>query len=124
MMYVSLDEAKSQVELDHDESDILVSGYIGAASAAVKNYLKTTSPYELERDEHDNPIEDSNGDPVYAVDSNGDFTVRPEVKQAVLILLAIFFRNRDENADNIFDAGNLPAPVTSLLYPLRVPTYA
>lgn len=124
MEYVTLDRAKAHLGMDHDEDDTLISAYISAASGAVKNYLKSASAYEVERDSNDDPVLDSNGDPVYARDSNGAKEVRLEVQQAVLLLIGYFYKNRDENPDNAFAQGYLPAPVTALLYPLRDPALA
>ncbi|HBO3004323.1 TPA: phage gp6-like head-tail connector protein [Pseudomonas aeruginosa] len=124
MMYVTLERAKAHLGMDHDEDDTLISAYISAASGAVKNYLKSASAYEVERDSNDDPVLDSNGDPVYARDSNGAKEVRLEVQQGVLLLIGYFYKNRDENPDNAFAQGYLPAPVTALLYPLRDPALA
>lgn len=69
MMYATLERAKQHLNMDHDLDDALIQAYIGAASEAVKNYLKSASPYEVERDSNDDPIIDSQGDPIYATDS-------------------------------------------------------
>lgn len=113
MMYVTLDMAKDHLEVDHDERDDLITAYIEAASSAVKNYLKSASAYEPARDEDDNPLPDP-------VDPE-DREVRYEVRAAVLLMVGYLFRNRDENPENAFVRGYLPAPVTALLYPLRDP---
>ncbi|MFL3604301.1 head-tail connector protein [Pseudomonas aeruginosa] len=124
MMYVTLERAKAHLGMEHDEDDTLISAYISAASGAVKNYLKSASAYEVERDSNDDPALDSNGDPVYARDSNGAKEVRLEVQQAVLLLIGFFYKDRDENPDGAFEQGYLPKPVTALLYPLRDPALA
>lgn len=121
MMYVTLQRAKQHLNMDHDLDDPLIEAYIGAASEAVKNYLKSASPYEVERDSNDDPILDSSGDPVYAVDSNGDKIVRYAVQAATLLQLGFLYKDRDENANEAYDVGYLPKPVTALLYPLRDP---
>jgi hypothetical protein len=90
----------------------------------VKNYIKSASVYEIDRDSNDDPILDSNDDPTYVTDSSGDKIVRFEVEAAVLILIGHFYKDRDENADGAFEAGYLPRPVTALLYPLRDPALA
>lgn len=122
MMYVTLEQAKRQLEMDHDDSDSLITGYVNAASKAVKNYLKSASPFEIERDAHDNPVTDSSGDPIYVIDSQGDMVVAAEVQQATLLLVGYFYKDRDNNADGAYEKGYLPKPVTALLYPLRTPT--
>ena len=128
MMYVTLARAKAHLNMDHDDDDSLITVYIQAASGAVKNYIKSASVYEVDRDSNDDPILDSNGDPTYALDSSGDKIVRFEVEAAVLILVGHFYKDRDDNGNTAigggFDAGYLPRPVTALLYPLRDPALA
>lgn len=121
MMYVTLARAKQHLNMDHDLDDVLIEAYIGAASGAVKNYLKSASPYEVERDSNDDPILDSAEDPIYVVDSSGDKVVKYEVQAAVLLMLGFLYKDRDENPDQAFQQGYLPKPVTALLYPLRDP---
>ncbi|MCY1299803.1 Phage gp6-like head-tail connector protein [compost metagenome] len=124
MMYVSLERAKAHLAMDHDEDDPLITIYVQAASGAVKNYLKSASAYEVERDSNDDPVRDSNGDVTYVRDSSGDKIVAAAVQQAVLLLVGFFYKDRDENPDSAFEAGYLPKPVTSLLYGLRDPAVA
>lgn len=121
MMYVTLERGKQHLNMDHDLDDVLIEAYIGAASGAVKNYLKSASPYEVERDSNDDPILDSAEDPIYVVDSSGDKVVKYEVQAAVLLMLGFLYKDRDENPDSAFDRGYLPKPVTALLFPLRDP---
>lgn len=128
MMYVTLEQAKRQLEMDHDDSDSLITSYVSAASKAVKNYLKSASPFEIERDAHYNPVLDSSGDPIYVIDSQGDMVVAAEVQQATLLLVGFLYKDRDENGNTSigggFGEGYLPKPVTALLYPLRDPALA
>lgn len=121
MMYVTLARAKQHLNMDHDEDDTLIEVYVQAASGAVKNYLKSASPYEIERDSNDDPILDSSGDLVYVVDSSGDKLVSYPVQAAVLLMVGFLYKDRDENPDSAFDRGYLPRPVTALLYSLRDP---
>lgn len=124
MDYVSLQRAKDHLAMDHDEDDSLISAYITAASSAVRNYLKSASPFELVRDENGAVILDSNGDPEFEIDSHGARVPRLEVQQATLILIGYFYRDRDGNSDGAYQHGYLPMPVTALLYPLRDPAVA
>lgn len=124
MMYVTLARAKQHLNMDHDEDDNLIEVYVQAASGAVKNYLKSASPYEVERDSNDDPILDSSGDPVYVEDSSGAKLVSYPVQAAVLLMVGFLYKDRDENPDSAFDRGYLPKPVTALLYPLRKPALA
>ena len=116
IMYVSLCEAKDQLNQDQDHDDSKILLLIQAASGAVKNYLKDASVYE--------PLRNSDEDVIY--DSDGiaevDFTnqeVRMEVKQAVLILVEMYY-DRSKGLESA-PLGYLPAPVMNLLYPLRDP---
>jgi hypothetical protein len=121
MRYVTLARAKQHLNMDHDLDDPLIEVYVQAASGAVKNYLKSASPYEVERDSNDDPILDSSGDPVYVVDSSGDKVVSYPVQASVLLMVGFLYKDRDENPDSAFDRGYLPKPVTALLYSLRDP---
>lgn len=119
--YVTLERAKQHLNMDHAEDDLLIEAYAQVASEAVKNYLKSASPYEVERDENDNPVTDSSGDPVYVEDSSGERVVRYTVTAATLLMVGFLYKDRDENADGAYEQGYLPKPVTALLYPLRDP---
>jgi hypothetical protein len=124
--YCTLAEAKYQlrvpaVDVTQDEH---IDRLILAASAMVKNYMGKFSVYQAALDDDDEPIErDSNYEP--ELESFGDSNtekhqrVRPEVKQAVLVLVAELFRNRE--GDGNFDGNYLPATVRAILYPLRDP---
>lgn len=124
--FVTLAQAKRHLYILEEETadDALINALIAAASGAVKNYLKSASPFQPVLDSNYDAEVDSNGATVYEVDSNGAKLVRAEVEQATLLLLGYFYKNRDDNPDNAFDRGYLPAPVTALLYPLRVPALA
>ena len=120
LAYVTLSEAKAHLRVDFSDEDTAIELLIGAASGAVKNYLKSASAYEPERDDDDTPIYDSGGFPAIDEDSSTAKTVRLEVKQAVLILVGEWYKNR-EAAQDMTSPGYLPVPVVSLLYPLRDP---
>lgn len=124
MSYVDLTTAKHHLGMDHDEDDSLIEIYIKAASAAVKNYLKSALPFEVERDQFGNPVLDSSGERVLITDTAGDYVISSEVVSATLILIGHFYKDRDNNADGAFEQGYLPKPVTALLYPLRDPACA
>ena len=84
MMYVTLDRAKEHLNMDHSSDDNLITVYIQAASGAVKNYLKSASPYEVERDSNDDIILDSSGDPIYVEDSAGGRSPMAEERNSFL----------------------------------------
>ena len=116
MMLVTLEEAKYQLMMDHDQDDPYITLLIQAASAAVVEYLKSGATFL-----------DSSGE--VPVDSAGDPEGVPfQVKAATLILIAEWYKNREAEQDGAIDAqwgfGYLPRPVTALLYPLRDPAMA
>lgn len=124
IQFVTLAEASLHLRRDTVDDNADLTLKIQAASAAVKNYLKSASPWEPEIDTFGDVVLDSQGDPVLVEDSAGDPVPRPEVKQAVLYLLGIFYRDRDGQEMEKWQHGFLPFPVTSILYPLRTPTLA
>lgn len=113
MKLVTLEQAKSQLNMDHDEDDLLIELFIEGASDAVLNYLKSGADYFL----------DSNRE--VEVDVNGEaIGIPPIVKTCVMYMVGVLYRNRDENPDEIFEHGYLPKPVIAMLYPLRDPALA
>jgi hypothetical protein len=124
LQYVTLQQAKDHLRVDHDSEDNDITLKIVAASGAIKNYLKFSSPYEPMRDSNDTPLLDSNDIPILDEDSSGNPIVRWEVRAAVLMLLGIFYRDRDGQEMKDWAHGYLPAPITALLYPLRDPAIA
>ncbi len=128
MMLVTLQQAKAHLAMDHDEDDMLITGYVQAASDAVCEYLKGASPWEPQRDSNGKPLVDSNGQQVPALDSNGKPATRGVVASATLIIVGELYKNREGKGDGEIDAqygyGYLPRPAVALLYPLRQPTIA
>lgn len=112
MKLISLAFAKSQIEMDHDEDDLLIDLYIQAASESIVNYLKSGM----------DPYLDSAGEVEY--DSQGDADVPAVLKVATMFMVAVFYKNRDVNDSEIFTYGYLPQPVMSLLHQLRSPALA
>lgn len=123
MSYITLADAKRHLAMDHDDDDALIQIYVDAATSAVKNYLKSSYPFERERDDMGNPVVDSSGDFVYVQDSSG-CVIDPAVKAATMILVGHFYKDRDNNGNAAYDQGYLPKPVTALLYPMRDPSLA
>jgi hypothetical protein len=133
---VTIDEARAQIRIDNFGSgggpdDAWFALWIPVVSAAVAGWLKDGwRMYQWEVDSSGTVVEDSNGDPVPALDSNGNPIVRPEVRGAVALELASQFRFREgEGKDNVVtpDAGYgyvLNKASTALLAPLRRPTMA
>lgn len=98
MALTTLSEVKDALVVDSTDDDALLGLLMDAASEAVVNYLK---------------VDAGSLDPVPAV-----------VKVATIMLTAFLYNNRNHNPDETFRPGYLPAPVVSLLYPLRDPSIA
>jgi len=112
MMLVTLQQASDHLRRDTTADDNDLTLKIHAASAAVMNYIQGPGI---------DGFTDSAGD--VFVDSNGEpLDVPWEVKAATLLMVGYLYKNRDDNADDAFDRGYLPRPVTALLYPLRDPS--
>ena len=96
MNLVSIEEAKAHLYVYHDADDSLIQIYIEAASGSINKYL-----------------------------DGADFTagVPAELKQAALLLVGEFYKNREAHQDGEIESGfgygYLPRPVVALLYPYR-----
>ena len=118
MQFVTIDEARAHLRLDTNDEDSYVGLLIRAASGAVYNYIKGSSPAFF----------DSSGVPYE--DSNGISEVPDEVKDAALLLLGYLYKDRDNNGlyksggGGNFEHGYLPRPVISMLYRYRMPGLA
>jgi len=89
-MLVTLQEVKDHCAVDTDALDARLSRIAEDASDAVLGWLgKPWRAYVP------SGALDSNGDPVPAVDSNGDWLVKPRVRRAVLLECASQFRFPD-----------------------------
>lgn len=114
LSYVTIEEAKCQCRVPSTDGfdDGRFFHLIQAASGAVKNYLKDFSAYEGQRNTDDDYEVDSSGEPVL----EEILEVKPEVKQAVLLLIDDWYNGRMPE-----DPHSLPPYVSSLLWPLRDP---
>lgn len=129
VMLVSLQQASDHLrrDTDDDDSDLILK--IHGASAAIQNYLKNPMlAYEFAKDEYGKNLLDSSGNFYLATDSSGEYIVRQEVQIAVLMMVGVFYIDRDakEYVDGTQEArlGNmsLPKAVHWLLDPIRKPT--
>lgn len=111
---VTLAQAKAHLYVTHSSDDSLITDYLMAASEAVIAYLKEAGAATFL---------DSSGEVVMTTDSPPESTVPRVVQQATLIMVGWFYNNREGENDKM-TPGYLPAPVVSLLYPLRTPTLA
>lgn len=101
---ITLEEAKAEIRTTHNHDDVLIQQLIDAATASVLNYLK---------------VDDASGVPA---------AMTPSVKQAIRIFVVIMYEDPSgaswTQVNPQFGYGYLPQPVVSLLYPLRIPSYA
>lgn len=107
MMLITLAEAKQHLRVDDDSDDADITLKVHAASGAVRNYLKAAAEGYVGSDGQVIPE-----------------SVPYEVKAATLLMLGYLYKDRDEDSTNAYTQGNLPRPVTALLYPLRIPALA
>jgi hypothetical protein len=127
--FVTKAEAYAQLRLDSAADDAWLNIFIPAVSGAVLAWLKEDwRAYDPELDANGDPVIDSAGDEVPAVDSDGDMTPRAVVKAAVLVELASQYRFRDGSGkDNVVPdaAGHgyiLSKGATAILSGLRKST--
>lgn len=132
VMLVSLQQASDHLRRDTTDDDADLTLKIHAASAAIQNYLKDPMlAYDLAKDQYGELLLDSFGEPYLATDSAGDYIPRQEVQIAVLIMIGVFYNDRDgkEYVDPSSGGGlerlgnmSLPKAVHWLLDPIRKPT--
>lgn len=127
---VTVEEAKQHIRIDNDADDAWLEVFIPAISDAVMSWLKDEwRAYILATDADGNVLTDSAEVPIIALDSNGEATVKPRVKAAVLVELAQQYRFRDGSGAAAVPAhaGHgyvLGTGATSLLNALRKTTVA
>lgn len=101
---VTLKQARQHIQSTHSADDDDLGLKIDAASQAVLTYLKIQDRFDMECD------------------------LYPVVKQAILIMVAEMYKNREGEQDGEIDQsygyGYLPRPVVALLYPHRDPSVA
>lgn len=133
---VSLAEARAQLRLDEPDSDggpddLWLAVFIPAISEAVLAWLKDDwRAYVPELDSNGDILLDTDGDPIPAVDTDGNFTPKWSVKAAVLIELASQFRFREGEGEGTATGDlysgrygyTLNKTSTALLQALRKPT--
>ena len=113
MKLITLEQASDYIRRDSADDDDDLEAMIEAASALVRNYLKSAVDDFLDSDGE--PDLDSAGNPV---------GIPAEVVGATKWLTAWLYRNRDRDEEKAFEPGFLPAPVMAMLYPLRDPALA
>ena len=94
---VSIEEAKNWLRVNGSAMDADIELALAGATASVYAYLKRPGPY-------------SESDPAPA-----------NVVQAIVLLAGMFIRDPDIADHAAWTAGYPPAPIVSILYPLRDP---
>lgn len=111
---VTLEQAKSMLRVPYTREDDLIILLIRGASRMVLNYLRLDESAYL----------NSDGTMDISSATLGYEEVPEEVQSAVLYLVGVLSRDRDGAESEKWQAGYLPAPVVSMLYPLRDPASA
>lgn len=114
---VTLEVAKKHLNMDHDADDTLIELYVEAASNAVINYCGEAAEEWV----------DSSGELIEDPAETGGSLVPKVVRQATLLLIGDFYKNRESKSDDRivgveYGYGHLPQAVISLLYHYRKPT--
>lgn len=104
---VTLERARSHLRLTHITEDDEVAEKIEEASDIVVAYLKDRA----------NQFLDTSGEVVPEL-------VPPRVRAAVLYMLGVLWKDRDNANPPSWDPYSLPRPVVALLHPMRTPTIA
>lgn len=121
---VTLEQAKLHLHVDHDLDDSDIELKVAAASAAVLQYIGDKQYLFLDTggeflDLTDTSTSGTNSDVAAA-------RVLHIVRQATLLLVGDFYKNREPTPADVIGTGYgyLPRAVVALLYPLRDPTIA
>jgi hypothetical protein len=106
-MLVTLSDVKARLRVWHDDDDAILTSYAEAASEAIIAYLKTGA----------DTFYDAITDTV-----TGDVPAR--VETATVMLIGYLYRSPDADPDEAFGQGQLPWPVTAIIYQMRDPALA
>jgi hypothetical protein len=108
MMLVTLEAAKADLQMDHDQDDADIESKIEQASAIALNYLGQGQDLYA----------DSTG--VIPEDANGAPDVPYEVRAATLLMVRMLYKGEGDFTE--WEHGYPPRAVMNLLYPLRTPS--
>lgn len=111
MMLITLEQAKRQLRVTHDDEDYEIEETVEEASAAIVRYLKPSGADAF-------------------LDTSGELieeAIPVEVKRACKITVTDWWKNREGQKENAvpeqFGYGYaLPQAAIALLYPMRDPT--
>jgi hypothetical protein len=110
--FVSVNQIKIALRIDHDEEDSNLENLISAASRAIAVYIQM--PTE--------PFADTSGQIPF--DTAGDPIVPEDVQHATIMLVGIWFRDPDGTEMEKWQQGYLPFAVTAGIYHYRTPSVA
>ncbi len=129
MDLVGIEDARRHLRIDTTADDAWLTVWITAVSDAVMSWLKDEwRAYELLTDSSGAVVEDSSGVPEVVLDTSGEPIVKPRVKAAVLVELAMQYRFREGDGKQVDASAGygyvLGAGATSLLTATRKSTVA
>lgn len=116
--FVTLEQVKRHLRIDDDEADDDLVLKLEAATERIGVHLNGVPPYQPELDSLGQPVRDEQGQIVYTSQ------IRGSVKSATLLLVGYLHRYPAGDEKKAFDDGQLPAPVTALLGPIRRKAFA
>ena len=119
-LLVTLEEAKAQLAMDHDADDDMITLQIEAASAAILAHIGDAQDLFLDTGGDELELDEATEQPA--------LRARHLCRQATLMMVGEFFRNREPAATDVvperFGYAYLPRAVVALLASLRTPTIA
>lgn len=111
--FVTLDQVKRHLRIDGDDADEDLALKLEAATERIGVHLNGVPPFQPELDGNGLPVRDADGTIVYTDQ------IRGSVKSATLLLVGYLYRYPSGDEKKAFEDGVLPAPITSLLSPIR-----
>lgn len=94
-MYVTVDDLKKHLNIDHDEDDAYISDLEEVAEDAVRTYLQTDLTTYV----------------------NGEGNIKPSIRHAIRLLVGTWYANRE--SVTYAQPHQLPDALTALLLPLK-----
>ena len=119
--FATVDEVKAALRIDDNDliSDAALTDQIDVASEMVAEYIKARL-VERTIDEDTSP---PTTEVLYDLDASP--IIYPErVRHATIMLVGYLYRGPDSNPGGEWSHGNMPWPVSALLYQLRDPALA
>ncbi|WCM86653.1 head-tail connector protein [Acidovorax sp. NCPPB 3576] len=111
--FATLEQVKQHLRVDDDSADDDLILKLEAASERIAMHLNGVPPFQPELDSLGQPVRDTDGKIVYTT------AIRSIVKSATLLLVGYLYRYPSGDEKKAFEDGQLPAPITALLAPIR-----